>query len=310
MSNNITNQISNSIQQNSQKVVLSKFENNIAVVLLTYNRLAFLKDLVHAIKNQTFKVAKIIVVNNSSTDGTAEWLAGVDGIEVITQANVGSSGGQYTGIKAAYSTGLEWIWTMDDDVLPELDCLEKIVTTLAKTEYKIACPLRYTIENKPYYNDVLKYNFSNPFKNLWESVFSESNMNLEYIEAEGITFEGPIFHRDVISKIGLPEFKFFIYADDSEYMIRAKRAGFMPIIAIKAKLNRRLAAPSNDKEFTWKHYYLIRNLIAIDVLHGKAAIRLIRPFGYLFVWLMRCKSFKDLKTTFLAFLDGYFYSPS
>jgi rhamnopyranosyl-N-acetylglucosaminyl-diphospho-decaprenol beta-1,3/1,4-galactofuranosyltransferase len=116
MSNNITNQISNSIQQNSQKDVLSKFENNIAVVLLTYNRLAFLKDLVHAIKNQTFKVAKIIVVNNSSTDGTAEWLSGVEGIEVITQANVGSSGGQYTGIKAAYSTGLEWIWTMDDDV--------------------------------------------------------------------------------------------------------------------------------------------------------------------------------------------------
>ena len=49
-------------------------KESIAIVLITFNRLDMLKDLVEAIKNQTLRADEIFVINNSSTDGTTEWI--------------------------------------------------------------------------------------------------------------------------------------------------------------------------------------------------------------------------------------------
>jgi hypothetical protein len=54
-------------------------------------------------------------------------------------------------------------------------------------------------------------------------------------------------------------------------------------------------------------YYSIRNLIAIDVLHGNQLVRLLRPIGYIIKWLFRVKNIKELKIILRSFLDGYFY---
>ena len=101
-------------------------KNNIAAVVITYNRLDLLKEVLESVGRQTLKPAKIIVINNGSTDGTKEWLASQSDLHVIVQENTGSSGGQYTGIKTAYDLGFDWIWTMDDDVIHTPHCLEKL----------------------------------------------------------------------------------------------------------------------------------------------------------------------------------------
>lgn len=45
-----------------------------AVVVVTYNRLELLKECLKQVENQTVPAQKIIVVDNASTDGTAEYL--------------------------------------------------------------------------------------------------------------------------------------------------------------------------------------------------------------------------------------------
>ena len=47
----------------------------VATVVVTYNRLSYLKNLIESLRQQTYTDNHIIVINNSSTDGTAEWLA-------------------------------------------------------------------------------------------------------------------------------------------------------------------------------------------------------------------------------------------
>ena len=278
---------------------------SIAVTILTYNRLEFLKEIVHSIKNQTLKPDEILVINNSSTDGTAEWLETQEGLTVITQENVGSSGGQWRAFKEAYEKGHDWIWTMDDDVVPAVNCLE---TLMDDNNPKIVrTPLRYTYEGNPFFNDTLEVNLTNPFNSLWNKVYSESNLQDEKTEAVGITFEGPLFHRSVIEKIGLPEKDFFIYGDDTEFFIRAWKAGFRMFVYRDATMRRKLPYVSIPEEFNWKTYYMIRNIIAIDVLHGNLSVRLIRPFGYFIKWLTRAKNTGDLKTLLCAFKDGYFF---
>ncbi len=279
--------------------------NTVAAVVITFNRLAFLKEIIQALREQTRPLDKIFVIHNSGNDGTAEWLAEQDDLHVITQGNLGSSGGQYTGFKAAYEAGYDWIWTMDDDVVPQPDCLELLLDSDDKQV--IRTPLRYQPSGKPFYNDCIAFNLSNPFKGLWKRIIDDEDLKQDKIKADGITFEGPIMHRSIIEKIGYPEKKFFIYGDDTEYFIRAMKAGAEIQVYKNAVLNRKLDYIVAEEKFTWKHQYIIRNVIAIDVLHAKPIVRILRPFAYLLKWLSHCKSFADVTVTIKAFGNGYFY---
>ena len=99
---------------------------NIYAVTVTFNRKELLKRTIDCLRKNK-PVSKIVVVNNGSTDGTGEWLAKQDDLIVITQENVGGSGGFYTGIEYAYKAGADWIWCMDDDVFPRENCLEELL---------------------------------------------------------------------------------------------------------------------------------------------------------------------------------------
>ncbi len=279
--------------------------NKIAAAVVTYNRLDFLKDLLNALKNQTRRPDEIIVVNNSSTDGTAEYLAAQDGITVVEQDNIGSSGGQRTAVKTAYECGADWIWIMDDDVRPEPDCLEKLFEN--RDENKVLAPLRYAPDGEPYLNDVKKINLTNPFKSFWIGVIDESDVEKDFIEAEGITFEGPFFSSKLVEKIEYPHLKFFIYGDDTEYFVRARKAGAVCGVLTAAKMRRKLPYAPGDSMKSWKLYYEVRNQIVIDVLHGSLSVRLIRPWIYLAKWLLKCRNFKQIGTVVRAFLHGYFW---
>lgn len=274
----------------------------IAAVVITYNRLEFLMEIIDAIRNQSRKPDLIIVVNNSSTDGTSDWLNNQNDILSITQDNLGSSGGQWRGLKEAYERGFDWIWTMDDDVVPDINCLEKLTDN--GDELVIRTPLRYTHDNHPFFNDVKSFNLTNPFRTFWLSIYNEEDLNNEKTEAVGITFEGPLFHRTVINMIGLPEKNFFIYGDDTEYFIRAWKAGFKIYVYRNAVLRRKLQYASYPSEFNWKTYYILRNIIIIDRLHSDFIVRLIRPFLYFIKWAFRSKNFSDFKLVLRAYKDG------
>src|SRR5262245_55698771 len=102
---------------------------SVAAIVVTFNRFALLQECIAALRGQTRKVDEIIVVDNSSTDGTGEWLAAQADLTVVRQENLGSSGGQYTGIKTGYHKGHDWFWCMDDDTIPDADALERMTTT-------------------------------------------------------------------------------------------------------------------------------------------------------------------------------------
>ena len=279
----------------------------VTAIIATFNRLDFLKEIIQALRNQTYKIDNIVVTNNSSEDGTEEWLNEQTNLIVQKQENVGSSGGQYTGMKGAMDTGCDFIWMMDDDVVPEKDCLENLMKVA--DENKIVAPVRYNNDGTLFWNETINFNISNPFKSIWDGINNKEYYDKqgELVYTEGLTFEGPLIPRNIIEKIGYPEFSFFIYADDSEYMIRAIKNGFKTYLVKSAKMNRKLPVPDLNKDFNWKHYYIIRNIIAIDKLHGSFWVSKLRPFFYKYRWLKRAQNDEERKIVINAFEDGQDY---
>ncbi|MBM2814490.1 MAG: putative glycosyltransferase [Ignavibacteria bacterium] len=277
----------------------------IASIVVTYNRLELLKKVISSLKSQTRKLDKIIVVNNSSTDGTEQWLATEVDVFVVNQANTGSSGGQYTGVKTAFELGYDWIWVMDDDVAPDPDCLENLLVDIEPDE--VRAPFRYNLKGEPMFLEVASINLKNPFRSIWQEIIKPGDISFEKIPVQSVTFEGPIFHRSIVEKIGYPEKSFFIFADDTDYSIRALKVHAKIFLITKAKLRRLLPEFKEIGRFDWKYFYMIRNIIALDVLHGTLPVRIIRPWLYFISWLRRSRNFKELGVTIKAFISGYFY---
>ena len=197
---------------------------------------------------------------------------------------------------------------MHDDLRPENDCLSILLK--GHDENTIRSPLRFSSDGTAYKNDTLRYNFTNPFSGIWDSIVDDRFFEKDHFECEGPTFEGALFHRNIIRKIGLPEKKFFIYADDTEYFIRAKRAGAKIIVNTNAKMHRMIDPPYPSDKFSWKHYYIIRNTMILDLIYGNFPVKMLRPFEYLMKWLTRAKNSEDRKTVLRAFKDAYQFKMS
>jgi len=278
--------------------------SKIAAIIVTFNRLEYLKETVLSIQAQSLIPSEIIVVNNSSTDGTLDWLHTQKNITVITQNNVGGAGGFATGIEYAYTKGHDWIWCMDDDVIPMQDCLENLINF--QTDIVIRAPLRFEVGGMTEPQDTIEFNFTNPFKGLWKRMFSSKEIdNKHSIIAEGITFEGPLIHREVVDKIGLPDAGFFLFADDSDYFIRAKKHGFPSLIIFSAKMERKIQF-SSSRPAAWKQYYGLRNIIILDMRYGNVAVKFIRPFLYFIKLFFTSRSNSERLLIFKGYWHGIF----
>ncbi|MDB6454791.1 glycosyltransferase family 2 protein [Falsirhodobacter sp. 20TX0035] len=96
----------------------SRMKQRISVILPTYNRASLIGETIESLLAQTRKPDEILVIDDGSTDGTAEVLAGYEGLRVVRIPN----GGKASALNLAMgmiSGDLVWIVDDDDLLLPE-----------------------------------------------------------------------------------------------------------------------------------------------------------------------------------------------
>lgn len=224
----------------------------ITAVVVTYNRLNWLGECIKSIREQTVALDSIIVINNGSTDGTYEWLKSQEGLIVFNQSNLGSAGGFKRGIEEAYAMNSDWIWVMDDDVEPYRDCLEN---QLRFSDIS-GCihPHKHFLDNVDFewehYFDLARgtrFNFDNlSFKN-----------GKEFCFVNVACFEGMLISREVVSKAGFPDERFFIGNDDTIYGLTISKYTNILYTNKALLLKKKL---STDHQMTpFYIYYIFRN---------------------------------------------------
>ena len=290
----------------------------IIAVVVTYNRLNCLKRVIESLKNQTKQLDRILVVNNGSTDGTAEYLNTLEDIQVVTQENIGGSGGFWRGIKEASNFESDWIWCMDDDVYPRKDCLEKLLIANEKN-VGILCPRRIQ-NNRVFYSECKKINLSNPFKGLHLGELSDEDIVQDKpVSIEGMVFEGPLIKQELVKSIGYPQKDLFIFYDDTDYSYRAIEAGYKVLYVPVAIMDNEYFAKDITRETLvnsqrWKLWYHIRNTSFFVKKHGKNPFfrhfgALGFPFYMIFAILVNLVrnnkyEFSDLQKLFKAYIYG------
>ncbi len=200
--------------------------SNICAVVVTYNRLDMLRQCISALEKQT-AACDILVVDNASTDGTAEWLSkAANVINIRMSENTGGAGGFNKGMKEAVLRGYDYIWVMDDDTIPYEDALEKLLAADSVLEGKygwLSCVPLWT-DGK-----VCMINKQKVHGSYFEDIHHLRDGLLRAVHA---TFVGLFLKRETIVKAGLPIKEFFIWGDDIEYTRRLSVRMGMPCYVV------------------------------------------------------------------------------
>src|SRR5947208_6330178 len=101
----------------------------VSVIIPCYNQAHFLDEAIESVLTQTYSNREIIVVNDGSTDSTAEVAGRYSAVRHIYQENAGPSAARNTGLKETSGEYLVFL-DSDDRLLPEaleigVDCLRE-----------------------------------------------------------------------------------------------------------------------------------------------------------------------------------------
>ncbi|MDE7386707.1 MAG: glycosyltransferase family 2 protein [Muribaculaceae bacterium] len=291
----------------------------ITAVVVTYNRLALLRQCIKSLRNQTRQVDEIIVINNCSTDGTADFLdeiaATCPEIKPTTlPSNVGGAGGFEAGMGMAIEQGADRVWIMDDDTLPTPTALERLLAAEeSDPRVGFTCSrVEWTDGSMHLMNKPLFKGRRRPDRPIDEVTST--------IECNAATFVSLLVKREVVVKVGLPIGEYFIWHDDIEYTSRILRAGYTGLyvpdsVVIHSTAHNLGATIVNAPAGTEKRfYYQVRNQVATKRMNASPIAAAISNRLRLHRFKRNVKKRRDNRDLFMeqvlkGYRDGLHFNP-
>lgn len=300
----------------------------ICTVVVTFNRYELLKECLDSLLNQTTKNT-ILLVDNASTDGTDKkiiedgYLEHTNIIYKRLDKNSGGAGGFHFGVKYALENAYDFVWLMDDDAEPELDALEILLQNIDNKKYS-AYASKTMIGTKDNHTlSTFGHRGIFDYKNCLPAFQKGINLK-EYekdkCEIEMASFVGILIPISSIKKIGLPEERFFIHHDDTEYSLRLVTLGKILMIndsliyhkekRQEEKIERKFLGFKKNRikfERLWLKYFGLRNSIFIAFKYGKGIKVYFLAFKLYFALIKDILLYDDKKWTRLVFATNSFF---
>jgi GT2 family glycosyltransferase len=252
----------------------------VVAVVVTYNRHELLVRCLEALAAQSHPVARVVVVDNASTDGTLEHVraSGVaERVElryVRLRRNGGGAEGFHYGVREALRSDADWIWLMDDDCEPAPDALEALLGAPC-ARHPDAAVLAPVVEDDR--GRVLPINRGHVRARWFFAPLvaaSPEEHAADCARIEFCSFVGPLVRTSAARRTGPPMREMFIRFEDVEYLSRLTAGGETMWLVGAARIVHRDPQPVAGADFRamwgdysrptpfdqqWKRVYGVRN---------------------------------------------------
>ena len=285
--------------KNMSEVINDNTIDKLAVVVVTYKRQELLENLFKSFERLNQCPWRIVVVDNEKSEKTRDMVQDLD--DVLTRrwgsasvddsgdssrvvyapqsSNLGGAGGFSAGVKKAYELGAQWFWVMDDDVETVPESIESLSKWTKSHDVIQGSRLDYDGGDFYWqYKFIVSLGIPNPIA---PAAFGPSG----YRVMNTMCFEGGLFKRNIVEKIGLPDPHYFIYWDDTTYGYLASKVT-NPIVVKDVILRRTRNIPNWDiagvrqlnSTSDMNRYHIMRNrgfMARYFMIHGD-----YRPFMF------------------------------
>lgn len=297
-------------------------DQRLVAVVVTYNRLAQLQVTVARLRAaQAEGLDRIIVIDNASTDDTADWLASQSDPRLLVHrcaVNGGGAGGFEVGMRLAVDRfDPDWILVMDDDARPDAGAVAAFHGADRRTAMAWAaavyhpdgriCDMNRPTLNPFWHSGMVWRTLTGMLRGKGRDGFHLNAGDYAGTQNRAVdsgSFVGLFVSRTAIRSVGYPDGALFIYGDDALYSLAIRQAGgkilFDPTIRFEHDFN---TMTDTDQRFRplWKSYYYYRNLLMVYRLAAGPWFWLVLPLMTA-KWTLRVRFHSGERLRYLALM--------
>ncbi len=251
----------------------------IAIVIINYNGekdTIECLDSLEKIKRNKFTLSTIVVDNypKNPIKISEEKYSLINLKLIFNKENLGFSGGNNVGIKYALDDGVDYILLLNNDTTVDDDFLTNLFEFLEKEKLSgIAAPKIYFSKGREFHKE--RYRKEDLGKVIWYAggLIDFRNVIGRHVGVDEVDrgqYNSPretgfasgccmLIKKEVFEKIGFLNEKYFLYYEDSEFCLRAKKAGFKVFFAPKSVIWHKNAGSAGGSGSDLQDYYITRN---------------------------------------------------
>jgi GT2 family glycosyltransferase len=228
---------------------------------------------------ESLRGIETVVVDNGSEDGSAEAIAEQHPEVELVRAgvNLGFAGGNNVGIRRALARGADWVLLVNNDAAVEPGLADALAAAAAARPDAgvLACKVLFADSDRLWYacagfNPYLGRSRHERFGRR-----DEPGRRRDTVRATGAAMA---VSRRAIGAAGLLDEELFLYAEDLEWCLRIRAAGFAIVYVPEARVRHRVTAASGGAGSATARYYEARNVLAVVERHrplprGLTAVR-------------------------------------
>lgn len=246
----------------------------IALVTVTYNAGPVWAPFIACLSGQEGADWHLYVIDNASTDGTADTLAATTDprVTVIQNAdNLGVAAANNQGIVRAMQAGAELIVLINNDTEFGPDMLARLKAELDRSNADAISPLI------PFFDHPGLIWYGGGSFVRWKGIENTHDHDREPLAVVGnrpfVTDYAPtccvMFRRDVFDRIGLMDERYFVYWDDTDFMWRMKLAGMKLVLDPTTQLLHKVSSSTGGRLSDFTIRYQFRNqMLFTRKFHG------------------------------------------
>lgn len=239
-------------------------DKKIGIVICNYNKKQFILPCIQSVLDSSMQDFDVYVVDNASTDGSADAVEAAYGDRVIlirNTENLGGSGGFNTGLRAARQQGYPYYMCVDNDIVMDEHNVAQLYQFLENHEDVGIVGSKICRMQHP--ERLQELGASLDFEKCTHVPFYKDHLDNEEIpetqDCDYVPACSLMIRDEVIDRIGLLPEENFIYWDDMEWCYKAKLAGYRVAAYRQAKVLHDMGTNSGDTYFST--YYFWRNRI-------------------------------------------------
>ena len=249
--------------------------SKVAIVVLNWNNAPDTIACLESVSKLRYPNYSVLVVDNGSTDDSVAQIRGqFPKIEVLEAGvNLGYAEGNNIGIRHALRTGAKYLFVLNNDVRVAPDALDHLVSAAEGfPDAAFLGPKIYHLDNPGQIQSAgaeLDY--------LWRSrqrgLDTPDTGQFDLLEEVDYVIGAAVLVRaDLLEQVGLLDPDFFLYREDVDWCLRARRLGYRVLYVPEAKVWHR-SHHVRENELPRITYYMTRNSLMLLAKHRGGVLR-------------------------------------
>ena len=208
-----------------------------------------------------------VVVDNGSVDGSADAVAEhfPEAHLIRAGVNLGFAGGNNAGIRRALDLGADWVLLVNNDATVEPGIVEALTAAAeARPDAGVlACKVLFAGSRRLWYVGAGFNPYVGRSRHRRFGAPDEPDEPDELRDVVRATGTGMAVSRAAIDEAGLLDEELFLYAEDLEWCLRIREAGFAVVYVPHAVVLHHVSAASGAAGLETATYYETRNMLAV-----------------------------------------------